>query len=39
MEEIVKVRGLKKYYGRGEAMIRALDGIDLDIEKGKFEYQ
>ncbi len=36
MEEIVKVRGLKKYYGRGEAMIRALDGIDLDIEKGKF---
>ena len=34
--EIVTVRGLKKYFGRGESQVKALDGIDLDIEKGKF---
>ena len=33
-EIILQVRGLKKYYGRGENQVRALDGIDLDIEPG-----
>ena len=33
---ILQVRGLTKYYGKGETEVRALDGIDLDIERGKF---
>ena len=34
--EIVTVHQLKKYFGKGEAQVKALDGIDLSIEKGKF---
>ena len=34
--EIVAVHQLKKYFGKGEAQVKALDGIDLSIEKGKF---
>ena len=33
---ILQVRGLKKYYGKGETEVRALDGVDLNIERGKF---
>ena len=33
---ILQARGLKKYYGRGETEVRALDNVDLDIERGKF---
>lgn len=36
MESILKTSGLRKYYGKGETMVKALDGIDLEIEKGKF---
>lgn len=36
MEAILKVKGLKKYYGKGEALVKALDGIDLEIERGRF---
>ncbi len=36
MDSILKVTGLKKYYGNGDTMVKALDGIDLEIEKGKF---
>ncbi|MBD5393142.1 MAG: ABC transporter ATP-binding protein [Lachnospiraceae bacterium] len=36
MEVIVKVTGLKKYYGKDEALVKALDGVDLEIERGKF---
>ncbi len=36
MEAIVKAAGLKKYYGKGEALVKALDGVDLEIERGKF---
>ena len=36
MEAILKAAGLKKYYGKGEALVRALDGVDLEIERGKF---
>ena len=35
-EIILQARGLKKYYGRGETQVRALDGVDLDIERSKF---
>lgn len=34
--QIVTVNQLKKYFGKGEAQVKALDGIDLSIEKGKF---
>lgn len=36
MEAIVKATGLKKYYGEGETLVKALDGVDLEIERGKF---
>lgn len=36
MEAIVKAAGLKKNYGKGEALVKALDGVDLEIERGKF---
>lgn len=36
MEVIAKTEGLKKYYGQGAGLVKALDGIDLEIEKGKF---
>lgn len=36
MEVIAKTEGLKKYYGEGAGLVKALDGIDLEIEKGKF---
>lgn len=36
MEGILKVAGLKKYYGRGDTTVKALDGVDLEIEQGKF---
>lgn len=36
MEMIIKVTGLKKYYGEGETLVKALDGVDLEIERGKF---
>ena len=34
--DIVTVHHLKKYFGKGESQVKALDGIDLAIEKGKF---
>ncbi len=34
--DIVTVHNLKKYFGKGENQVQALDGIDLSIEKGKF---
>ena len=36
MKSILKAVGLKKYYGVGDAQVRALDGVDLEIEQGKF---
>ncbi|MCC2253144.1 ABC transporter ATP-binding protein [Ruminococcus sp. CLA-AA-H200] len=36
MDAILKATGLKKYYGKGEALVKALDGVDLEIERGKF---
>ncbi len=33
---IVQVRNLKKYYGSGSNLVKALDGIDLDITEGSF---
>lgn len=33
---ILKTRGLKKYYGSEPNIVRALDGVELDIEEGEF---
>lgn len=34
-KDVITLRGIKKIYGKGEAEVRALDGIDLDIYKGE----
>ena len=36
MDAVLKAAGLKKYYGKGEALVKALDGVALEIERGKF---
>ncbi|WP_195947042.1 ABC transporter ATP-binding protein [Paraclostridium bifermentans] len=36
MKKTIKVKELKKIYGKGESQVNALDGITLDIENGKF---
>lgn len=33
---ILQTKDLKKYYGTGENVVKALDGIDLSIKKGEF---
>jgi len=33
--DIVTVQNLKKYFGTGPLQVKAVDGIDLSIEKGK----
>ena len=34
--DIVTIQNLKKYFGKGAGQVKALDGITLSIEKGKF---
>ena len=34
--DIVTVHNLKKYFRKGQTQVKALDGIDLCLEKGKF---
>ncbi len=34
--EIITVRHLRKTFGKGESAVKALDGIDLSVEKGSF---
>lgn len=31
-EPAVRVRGLIKQHGKGEGLVRAVDGVDLDVE-------
>ncbi len=33
---ILKANNLKKYYSEGESEVKALDGVDLEVEKGEF---
>lgn len=33
---VLKTRELKKYYGKGDTLVKALDGVDIDVEKGEF---
>jgi putative ABC transport system ATP-binding protein len=32
----IQVKGLKKDYEQGEVVVHALDGVDLEVEKGEF---
>ena len=34
--ELLKIRELRKVYGTGETQVKALDGIDLTVERGEF---
>ena len=34
--EILKTEVLKKYYGSGSSIVKALDGVDLSVEEGEF---
>jgi ABC-type lipoprotein export system ATPase subunit len=31
----LRARGLRKHYGRGEGLVRAVDGVDLDVGHGE----
>ncbi len=33
---LIELRGITRTYGAGEALVRALDGVDLKIAKGEF---
>ena len=33
---ILETRDLKKYYGAGDTQVKALDGVDLNIQQGEF---
>ncbi len=33
---ILETNKLKKYYGEGESLVKALDGVDLKVEQGEF---
>lgn len=33
---ILQVKNLRKYYGKGETTVKALDGVSLDVKKGEF---
>lgn len=33
---ILKTENLKKYYGKDSVLVKALDGVNLDVEKGEF---
>jgi ABC-type lipoprotein export system ATPase subunit len=34
-EPVVRARGIRKDYGSGEGLVRAVDGIDLDVIRGE----
>ena len=36
MVNILEARDLKKYYGKGDTLVKALDGVDLTVEDGEF---
>ena len=32
---VLRTRGLRKAYGRGDGLVRAVDGVDLDVDRGE----
>jgi putative ABC transport system ATP-binding protein len=35
-EPLLQLKGARKVYGEGEALVRALDGVDLEVREGDF---
>lgn len=35
-DALIRIQNLTKLYGKGEAVVRALDGLDLTVESGEF---
>ncbi len=33
---VLKTENLKKYYGSGDSLVKALDGVDFSVERGEF---
>ena len=33
---ILQTKDLRKYYGSGDTLVKALDGVDLNVEDGEF---
>ena len=33
---VLQTHDLKKYYGSGDTLVKALDGVDLTVEEGEF---
>ena len=34
-EKILEIKNLRKYYGKGEGLVKALDGVSFDVYKGE----
>ena len=34
--QVLRTENLKKYYGNGENLVKALDGVNLEVERGEF---
>jgi len=35
-DPLIRLRGVSRHYGTGDAEVRALDGVDMDIQRGEF---
>ena len=35
--KILEVKNLRKEYGQGETLVKALDGVNLSVEKGEVD--
>lgn len=33
---VLEAKGLKKYYGQGDNLVKALDGVDMQVRQGEF---
>ena len=34
-DTVLRTRGLQKHYGAGDGLVRAVDGVDLDVTAGE----
>lgn len=34
--KVLQTKDLKKYYGNGESLVKALDGVNLSVDRGEF---